>query len=180
MDDDLQYLVGIRLPEPWHKIIKEIQVANKSEKWNISLDPHITLLPFGKAICTPDEAETVLQGVAKKFIPFQILVDDVKKFQNSSHTVFAEVRDTHQLSKLHREVVSAGPKVCLLDRELEDRRFHPHITLSNMLKNAEEQNRVIEEIEKIWAPFSFVCDNFSLFRKHPSEKQWTEIKKLLL
>ena len=136
----MKYLIAITLPKSLSQKLASVQQLYKSERWNIALPPHITLVPPAKLMSSEGDLKKILTEVAKKFQPLEIKIVGVGRFRNHGNTIFAKVEKSQELSVL-QESLSRRLASCLAI-ENSRKRFHPHITLSNQLKPGEAREKL--------------------------------------
>jgi 2'-5' RNA ligase len=170
-----KYLCAITLPDAITAELAEVQQNYKSSSWNIAIQPHITLTPPAMAVVSLDQAEKILSEAAKAIKPFDIEVEGVDMFQNSSNTVFASVKPSEELLRLYTELRKWAPSIAA-NIKMENN-FHPHVTLSNKL-NPVLAAQIKAQLAEQRIHFTFPCQSFSLFSKTNLDKQWVEQKRL--
>lgn len=178
MDNNiLQYLIAILLPQEISDCISELQEKYKCDRWNITVAPHITLVPPGRAITDIQRAALMVRGIGENFRRFEIKSCGVGAFKNASNTIFAKLSTNHELFKLHCALIEEAPNFMKL--EARGPGFYPHITISNKIKDA-EVNKIIAQLKKELDHFSFICNNFSLLTKNPENENWMETETVFL
>ena len=172
----MKYLCAITLPEEVTSVLGELQQNYKTASWKILIPPHITVLPPALALTSADQAINYLREVAATIHPFDIEVEGVGHFQNTSNTVYAKVKLNEELVWLHSRLCKIASSVMATPSNMVDN-FHPHITLSNKLSdNLAEQVKIQLDEQRI--NFVFECNNFSLFKKETNDTKWVELQKL--
>lgn len=169
----MKYLVAIILPKNLSQRLAEIQRRYKSERWNIALPPHITLIPPAKLTSNFKALSEALEKRAKDFKRFKIDIAGVSQFRNHGNTIFTQVTKSDNLLNLHQLVIKS------IEGHLEimkdyPRQYRPHITLSNDLTANEAQEK-FPRIEKLISDQQFIVDRISLFRKGDSDRKYQKI-----
>ena len=172
----MKYLCAITLPEDITSVLGGLQQSYKTASWKILISPHITLLPPAIALTSTDQAISFLREVANTIHPFDIEVEGVGRFQNSSNTVYAKVKPNEDLERLHAGLYKITPSIMAVPAKAKDA-FHPHITLSNKLSDALAE-QVKMQLDEQRINFFFECNNFSLFKKETNDTKWVELQKL--
>ncbi|PIX30072.1 hypothetical protein COZ63_01695 [Candidatus Berkelbacteria bacterium CG_4_8_14_3_um_filter_42_13] len=173
----MKYLIAITLPKSLSQKLASVQQLYKSERWNIALPPHITLVPPAKLMSSEGDLKKILTEVAKKFQPLEIKIVGVGRFRNHGNTIFAKVEKSQELSVL-QESLSRRLASCLAI-ENSRKRFHPHITLSNQLKPGEAREK-LRDIRKLVSKQSFSCQEISLLQRDDDERRYKKIADFAL
>lgn len=176
---DLKYLVVIVVPEPWQKRLRWLQQQYKSERWRILIEPHITLIPPGKALIQPAQAASQFGDLEIDGGPIALTVKGVEQFRRPRPSVvYAVVERSLALVNLRHQLGLKSTGLMRVDAN-SYRKFNPHITLSNKLSpgRAEEVARSLagEGID-----FKFWCLKLWLFKKSSADLRWERLASLKL
>ncbi len=175
--DALMYLIAVILPKDFAEKIFALQKKFKTPAWNITVGPHITLMPPARAMASMKTAALQLRDLARELKEFEIEVSGIGFFKNASKTIFAKVELSESILTLRQALAEAAPK--FMDFRSENPEFHPHITIANKLDD-KNFRPVLLEIQKEFKGFKFLCNNFSLLTKSPKIPKWLETETILL
>ncbi len=175
-----KYLCAITLPVQAAIAIREIQESYKSSSWQIPMEPHLTLVPPGAVLAHLEQTETMIRAAIAGTLPFDITVCGIGTFENGSHTIYAKVEPSEELTALQYALYCASvgfmakPNV---RSEHFGNHFLPHIVLSSKL-NATIAQQIVTQLEGQHIDFTFRCESIGLFIKSPTDTLWSESKRL--
>jgi 2'-5' RNA ligase len=172
----MKYLCAITLPDEVTAVLGGLQQSYKTASWKILIPPHITILPPALALSSPNQTINFLREVAGTIHPFDIEVEGVGRFQNTSNTVYAKVKENEDLIRVHSKLCKIASSFAAIAPKVKDN-LHPHITLSNKLSDALAE-QVKMQLDEQRINFVFECNNFSLFKKEITDSKWVELQKL--
>ena len=132
---DMRYLVAIMVPEPQHTQLLELQNRHRPRRWQITLDPHITLLPPSDAHLEPAAAIRAFEALAPT-LDLMITARHLSRFDHpDSHVIYLAAEPAAQLRDLSQHLYQAAIWQDVHPRLWPD--FTPHITLANKLHDTE-------------------------------------------
>lgn len=173
----MKYLIGIAPSDEISHQIKSVQQEFKSDRWNIALPPHITLMPPVEAILPVAQAIKLIKEAVYNIEKFQIEITGVDSFCNYHRTIYAAVKSSLELIDLQGKVEAISAKIGKINNAFKS--FIPHITLSNDLTR-EEFNQQYPEIKKLIFNLKFICDKILLFVKNSNDRKYRIAGKVKL
>jgi 2'-5' RNA ligase len=173
MINSLSYMVAFTVPPPDRERLAEIQHRLRPVGWNITIGPHVTLVPPGAA-----QASLLLaiESFSKAIInvpPLQLSYPDLGIFKRRGlATIFLKPIATDQLFELQRQLQILAASWQDVSRSYR-RPFVPHVTLVNRLPES-EADPVVEQLQHL-VPAKIIFDRPKLFSKRNNDKEWLQI-----
>lgn len=162
----MEYLIAVTIPGEFGEELAYLQHQFKAPTWRVSIPPHITIIPPGRALVSPEQAKVLFEAITLPAGSFEVPCRNIHKFER---TVWLEPHAA-ELSMLRDAIIPGAKQFMSLD-EAESRPFIPHITLSNKIQDF-DLSRVYEELLALDPKGIFKCSNVGLFQKTKDEKTW--------
>jgi 2'-5' RNA ligase len=174
------YAIALILPEPFRSELTEIQRRFKDPNWNITLPPHVTIVPpfslsKGKSL---SEIVDAVSFTINALHCFNIGTGVIRKFNNKVSTIYLSVELSVELSELH-----SGINTILVPfiNEISDypKDFIPHVTLSGDVPESQAEEHFVK-MKKLNLAKKFLCDKITLLKKSPEDKNWIPVRDFVL
>ncbi|WP_078379345.1 RNA 2',3'-cyclic phosphodiesterase [Sutcliffiella halmapala] len=174
------YFLAVPLPESlinrFSMYIKDLQQDFGFSRWVHPEDLHITLAFLG-VINDEDQKRLTneMRKIAQNYQPFTLKLKDLGTFGNpqAPKIFWHGVENSESLSSLREQLYKACEA---LDFSLDQRRFHPHITLARKWKGVafSEDNLIESQVKSE----SFVVSEFILYETHLNKLPKYEKKEI--
>ena len=169
----LSYMVALAVPPPHRERLSAIQQRLRPVGWNITIGPHVTLIPPGAALVPLETAVQMFEETVRNLPSLKLEYPDIGSFKRRGlATVFLKPIATDYLYELQQrlQVVAAAWQ----DISRSSRRpFVPHVTLVNRLPEV-ESGPVMEQLRRL-VPTEIYFERPRLFSKSDTDKEWLEI-----
>jgi 2'-5' RNA ligase len=173
----MKFLVAIMVPSPWREQIKALQLAHRSPRWKISLEPHITILPPAESRLELDQANEMFAHAQISLAPFTIRSGGLGRFADGPvQVIYNQIEPLDKLLELRRQL--SNPLKPLADFRLRQS-YTPHLTLSNRLTPA-EADAAARQLIQTPLDFEFSCHKLTLLHKTPGLNHWQPTAELAL
>lgn len=169
----MKCLVAILMPEDIAENISAIQQKYKNEEWNITLPPHITLVPPMEVLNISKEILGNIEDGITNIEPFEIELEKIGSFEHKYFVIYQSVKISLDLTNIVDKLSKISKNFAVSITKYKD--FIPHMTLSNDLNETEFKEKY-PKIKKEIVERSFVCDKVALLSREPNKDKWKIVK----
>jgi 2'-5' RNA ligase len=174
------YAITIILPEPIRSNLIEIQKRFKHPNWNITLPPHITIVPpfsLSKNSTSKDIIVAVKNSV-KTLSQFNVETKGIRKFDNKVSTIYLFVLLSPNLTELHSKINATMSPIIneILDYPKD---YIPHVTLSSDIPTA-LSDEYYSKMRDLNLGGTFRCTKVTLLKESPEDKNWIPVEDSFL
>lgn len=172
---DINFFLAIPLPDSVQTFLSgrasKLQKSYSFKTWAPLADYHITLIFLGKGISKCwDELEKELTPVIARYPAFRITLAGIGTFgkKQRPNVLWNGVTADEDLYRLHRDV---HKKCSDFGLDLDERPFHPHITLARKWNHAEklDPSRLHNVLVTGEDGCSWMADKVVLYRSSPNK-----------
>ncbi|WP_373087139.1 RNA 2',3'-cyclic phosphodiesterase [Sneathiella sp.] len=162
----MRLFVAIALPQEIKDSISILRGGIPEARWIAAENSHVTLAFIGE-VQTPMMMDISLALGRIKHPAFHIDIEGVGVFGSNKRPriLWAGVRNIDTINLLHKKIVTAIEAV---GATVDDRRFHPHITLARVHKSPYERVRNFLIDHALFKTRTIPVTSFILFSSHLS------------
>ncbi|MBO0992431.1 RNA 2',3'-cyclic phosphodiesterase [Bacillus sp. SD088] len=161
------YFFALALPDPMKEelaiLSKKLKIAFPFKKWVHPADYHITLAFLGAA--DKGKRERAIGDIEKNLFEFRAFSLEITHLDTFGQRIFwAGVNNSKNLLDVQKQIYTSCQNAGF---SLEERRFHPHITLARKWPG---EQRLKKEMFSVYDPsLSFLANEVVLYRTHPEK-----------
>ncbi|WP_334128030.1 RNA 2',3'-cyclic phosphodiesterase [Sneathiella sp.] len=162
----MRLFVAIDLPGEIKAEIATLRGGIPDARWIAAENAHVTLAFIGE-VQGPMMMDISLALGKIRYPAFDLDIEGVGVFGNNRRPrlLWAGVRPTPEITLLHQKIVTAIESV---GARVDERRFHPHITLARVHKSPYEKVRHFLVDHALFKVKTLPVTSFSLFSSHLS------------
>lgn len=167
-------MVAIPIPEPLTAILVDLQQSYHNKRWHITIEPHITIISPGLAKVGLDQAVELFRLIDIHQAPPTIQLSGINRFHSrKQNALYLGTSQTDWLAEVN-QLLTAEAEAWQDTITNINRRFVPHLTVSNHLPDDEAIDFKLRLIESSLG-YEFPPIEIALYYKTQQNLRWQRL-----